>query len=109
MSLLLKYAFELVIYVLHKHLREMNRSVGTSVANTFAPLILGGIGFDAYTTSLLNIPFGAVQLTVILIASCIAYKFRTKSVILTVLILPVVAGLAMLYGLPVACSCKQLF
>ncbi|KIM73607.1 hypothetical protein PILCRDRAFT_99293 [Piloderma croceum F 1598] len=74
-------------------------NVGASVSNTFGPLILSGLGFDAYTTSLLNVPFGAVQLMVILLSSYAAYKFRTKSIILTVLVLPVVAGLVMLYAL----------
>jgi hypothetical protein len=73
-------------------------SVGASVSNTFGPLILGGIGFNAYTTSLLNIPFGFVQLLVIVISSYAAYRWRTKSISLTLLILPVVAGLAVLYG-----------
>jgi len=74
-------------------------NVGASVSNTFGPLILGGIGFSSYLTSLLNIPFGAVQLIVIVLSSWAAYRWRTKSVALTILILPVVAGLAMLYAL----------
>ncbi|PGH12174.1 hypothetical protein AJ79_04469 [Helicocarpus griseus UAMH5409] len=40
-------------------------NVGASVANTFGPLILKGFGYDEYRTSLLNIPFGAVQVLVI--------------------------------------------
>jgi hypothetical protein len=78
----------------------LSRSVGASVSNTFGPLILNGLGFDAYTTSLLNVPFGAVQLMVILLSSYAAYKFRTKSIILIALVLPVIAGLVMLYGMP---------
>jgi hypothetical protein len=44
-------------------------NVGASVTNTFGPLILSGLGYDKYRTSLLNMPFGALQFTVILLAS----------------------------------------
>lgn len=36
-------------------------NVGAAVTNTFGPLILSGIGYNSYITSLLNMPFGAVQ------------------------------------------------
>jgi len=75
-------------------------NVGASVSNTFGPLILSGLGFDSYTTSLLNMPFGAVQLLIILVTSYAAQKARLKSPILVTLVLPVIAGLAMLYVLP---------
>ena len=74
-------------------------NVGASVTNTFGPLILNGLGFDKYRTSLLNMPFGALQIIVILLASYAAQKARLKSAILAVIMLPVVAGLAMLYVL----------
>lgn len=75
-------------------------NVGASVTNTFGPLVLKGLGYDKYITSLLNIPFGFVQLIVILLASFLAYTIRYKSVVLATFMLPVVAGLAMLYALP---------
>lgn len=75
-------------------------NVGASVTNTFGPLILQGLGFNKYITSLLNIPFGAVQVIIILLSSYAAQKARIKSAVLVVLVLPVVAGLAMLYALP---------
>jgi predicted MFS family arabinose efflux permease len=75
-------------------------NVGASVTNTFGPLILSGFGFDAYTTSLLNMPLGAMQLIVILLASYLAQKARIKGAVCTALVLPVVAGLAMLYTIP---------
>ena len=75
-------------------------NVGASVTNTFGPLILKGLGFNPYITSLLNMPFGAVQLIIILLSSYAAQKARIKSAVLLVLVLPVVAGLAMLYALP---------
>ncbi|CAJ2509557.1 Uu.00g145830.m01.CDS01 [Anthostomella pinea] len=75
-------------------------NAGASVTNTFGPLILNGLGFDKYTTSLLNIPFGFVQFVIILFASWFAQHFRIKSAILFVLTLPVIAGLVVLYVVP---------
>lgn len=72
-------------------------NVGASVTNTFGPLILGGLGLNPYKTSLLNMPFGALQFIVILFASYAATRFKIKSVILVILTVPVIAGLAMLY------------
>lgn len=75
-------------------------NVGAAVSNVFGPLILAGLGFDAYRTTLLNIPFGCVQLLIILISSYAASKFKLKGLILSILMLPVVAGLAVLLVLP---------
>lgn len=75
-------------------------NVGASVTNTFGPLVVSGLGFNKYITSLLNIPFGAVQLIVILLGSWSAYKLKYKSIVLAAFCLPVIAGLAMLYVLP---------
>ena len=76
---------------------SMLLNVGASVTNTFGPLILDGLGFSSYLTSLLNIPFGALQFIIIIIASFAAQRFKIKSAILFTLTLPVIAGLAMLY------------
>lgn len=75
-------------------------NVGASVTNTFGPLILSGFGFNKYITSLLNMPFGFVQFVVILLASYAAQKARLKAPVLLFLVIPVIAGLAMLYTLP---------
>ncbi|TPX12509.1 uncharacterized protein E0L32_000686 [Thyridium curvatum] len=75
-------------------------NVTAAVTNTFGPLIIGGFGFDSARTSLLNIPFGAVQLLVIFPASYLAHRFRIKSVFLALVMLPVLAGAVMLYLLP---------
>ncbi|KFZ25333.1 hypothetical protein V502_00189 [Pseudogymnoascus sp. VKM F-4520 (FW-2644)] len=75
-------------------------NVGAAVSNVFGPLILNGLGFSKDITSLLNIPFGAVQFLVILLASYAAHKAKLKGAILAILMLPVVAGLAILYSLP---------
>lgn len=75
-------------------------NVGASVTNTFGPLILSGLGFNKYITSLLNMPFGAVQLIIILLSSYAAQKAKLKAPVLIIIVLPVIAGLAMLYALP---------
>ncbi|PYH42445.1 putative MFS transporter [Aspergillus saccharolyticus JOP 1030-1] len=75
-------------------------NIGASVTNVFGPLILKGLGFDTDHVTLLNMPFGAVQVIIILLASYLAQKAKMKGVILAGLALPVVAGLALLYALP---------
>jgi predicted MFS family arabinose efflux permease len=75
-------------------------NIGASVTNVFGPLILSGLGFDKYRTTLLNMPFGALQFICILLGSYLAQKARMKGVIFALFILPVVAGLGVLYAVP---------
>ena len=75
-------------------------NIGASVTNVFGPLILKGLGYDQYKTTLLNMPFGALQFIVILIASFLASKAHLKGAILASFMVPVVAGLAILYAVP---------
>lgn len=75
-------------------------NIGASVTNIFGPLILGGMGYDKYTTTLLTMPFGAMQFIIILLASYLAQTVRVKSVVLAIFMLPVIAGLALLYAMP---------
>ncbi|KAK2001946.1 MFS general substrate transporter [Colletotrichum falcatum] len=74
-------------------------NVTAAVTNTFGPIVISGFGFDSQRTSLLNIPFGFVQLVVILPASYLAHRFRIKSVFLAAILAPVLAGAVMLYVL----------
>jgi hypothetical protein len=71
-------------------------NLGAQVIVTFGPLILTGLGFDQYTTTLLNIPFGAAQFIVILVTAWAAAKTRWKSMTLIMMLLPILAGLALL-------------
>ncbi|KAL6902577.1 major facilitator superfamily domain-containing protein [Trichoderma evansii] len=75
-------------------------NVGAIVTVTFGPLIINGLGFDKYTSSLLNMPFGALQVIVILVSSLLAQRAKLKGAILAVFVLPVLAGLIMLYCVP---------
>ncbi|KAH8828273.1 major facilitator superfamily domain-containing protein [Flagelloscypha sp. PMI_526] len=74
-------------------------NVGAAVTNIFGPLILTSLGFDKYEASLLNMPFGAVQILVIVAASYAAYRVDVKTWPLLVLVLPTVIGLVLLYVL----------
>ncbi|KAL2782948.1 major facilitator superfamily domain-containing protein [Aspergillus keveii] len=75
-------------------------NVGASVTNVFGPLILSGLGFDKYRTTLLNMPFGALQFIMILLSSYLTQKAKMKGIVLAIFMAPVVAGLAVLYALP---------
>ena len=73
-------------------------SIGASVTNVFGPLILKGLGYDKFKTTLLTMPFGALQFVIILLASYLAQTARVKGAILAGFTLPVIAGLAILYA-----------
>ncbi|KAL8423882.1 hypothetical protein RB596_003920 [Gaeumannomyces avenae] len=70
-----------------------------TVTNTFGPIVVAGFGFDSLRASLLNIPFGAVQVLVIMGSSWAAHRFSVKSAFLAVIMLPVLAGSIMLFVL----------
>ncbi|ESK89801.1 mfs [Moniliophthora roreri MCA 2997] len=91
----LEALFELKIWLFFAMTLLLN--VGASVTNVFGPLVLAGIGFDKFTTSLLNIPFGAMQILVIGFSSYVSYHWKTKSFVLMALVIPVIIGLALLY------------
>ncbi|KAK3312096.1 major facilitator superfamily domain-containing protein [Apodospora peruviana] len=75
-------------------------NLGAQVTNTFGPLILSGLGFDKYTTTLLNMPFGFIQYTIILLVAWAAIRFRHKALALVIILVPILTGLVMLYLLP---------
>ncbi|KAF8316934.1 permease of the major facilitator superfamily [Cantharellus anzutake] len=74
-------------------------NLGSSVPNAFGPLILAELGLSPHTISLVNIPFGIIQASVILFFSWAASRFKYKGFMLVILLLPVVAGCAMLYAI----------
>ncbi|KAK3949884.1 major facilitator superfamily domain-containing protein [Pseudoneurospora amorphoporcata] len=80
---------------------SLANNLGAQVVNTFGPLILSGLGFDNHKTTLLNIPFGAVQYVVILGVAWTSVKVRSgKGVALLVVLVPILAGVTLLYVLP---------
>ncbi|KAJ7099650.1 major facilitator superfamily domain-containing protein [Mycena epipterygia] len=79
---------------------------GASVTLTFGPLILNGIGFDQSRTSLLNMPFGGFQSKIIVIffALYAAYRFKTKSLVMAVLVVAARLALLVACGLRAGCT-----
>lgn len=75
-------------------------SLGSQVPYTFGPLVLGRLGYDEYTTLLLNIPFGALQYIIVLGLAWLSMKFRWKSLTLGSSLVPVIIGLVILFVLP---------
>lgn len=75
-------------------------NIGASVTNIFGPILINGLGYDKYRTTLLNMPFGALQFIIILSASFVAQKAKLKGLPLACYMVPVVVGLAMLFALP---------
>lgn len=72
-------------------------NIGASVTNAFGPTLIHSFGFDKYVTTLLNMPFGFLQFVCIIIASYAATVWRIKSAVLAAFIVPVIAGLVLLY------------
>lgn len=60
--------------------------------------MIKGFGFSKSVTALLNMPFGALQVMVILIGCFAAQKFRWKSPVLAVLMAVTVIGSGLLYS-----------
>ncbi|EJD55128.1 putative MFS transporter [Auricularia subglabra TFB-10046 SS5] len=73
-------------------------NAGASVTSAFGPILLGSFGYDAYTLTLLNMPFGALQVIIIACASYSAYRFSSKSIPMLAITVPTIAGLAILYS-----------
>lgn len=74
---------------------------GAATTNVFGPIILQEIvGFTPDESVLLNMPFGALQFIMIMLASYLAQRFKAKGLILFFFMLPPLAGVAILYALP---------
>ncbi|KAM0753588.1 MFS general substrate transporter [Meredithblackwellia eburnea MCA 4105] len=72
--------------------------VGAAVASYFGPTLIAAFGYDTYTTSLLNIPTGFLQILIIQGASFAAHRFRSKSTAFSIFMIPAIIGIAMLYN-----------
>jgi hypothetical protein len=67
--------------------------------STFGPLILKSYVNDSFSTLLLNMPFGAVQLIATLGAAWAATRWQAKTPILMALCIPPIIGLAVLLAI----------
>ncbi|KAL9714471.1 hypothetical protein Ac2012v2_002786 [Leucoagaricus gongylophorus] len=63
---------------------------------TFGPLILKGFGFDGFEVMLFNMPFGMMQVFAIFTAFLAAKRFRMKSPVILILLIPCITGTALL-------------
>ncbi|CAK7203608.1 hypothetical protein SEUCBS139899_006345 [Sporothrix eucalyptigena] len=75
-------------------------NMASGMTSAFGTLIIEGFGFNKFQTSLLNIPFGAMQFIMILVSCWAAAKAKIKSAIIIGFTIPAIAGTAMLYALP---------
>lgn len=82
-------------------------NIGAAVTTAFGPTLIANFGFDKYVTSLLNLPFGALQFICIIVASYAAAKWKYKAPVLAMFMVPVVAGLAMLYAEGISKNLRQ--
>ncbi|WWD06122.1 hypothetical protein V865_004207 [Kwoniella europaea PYCC6329] len=73
-------------------------NVGAAVTTYFGPTLIGSFGFSKNISSLLNMPFGFLQVLAIMVGCYAATKFRLKSAMLGVFIGIVIVGLALLYS-----------
>ncbi|TVY84922.1 putative transporter [Lachnellula suecica] len=63
---------------------------------TFGPLIIQGFGFNPFSTILLNIPFGAVQIIATMGGAYLATYLKRKGPVLALLCIPPIAGCVIL-------------
>ncbi|CAK7236167.1 hypothetical protein SBRCBS47491_009544 [Sporothrix bragantina] len=75
-------------------------NMASGMTSAFGTLIIEGFGFNKFQTSLLNIPFGFMQLIIILLSCWAAQKAKIKSAVIVAFTIPAIAGTAMLYAVP---------
>lgn len=78
----------------------INNRIPSGGITTFGPLIINSFGFDAFSTTLLNIPFGAVQIIATIGGAWLATRLKRKGPVLILLCIPPIAGVAMLLAIP---------
>ncbi|WWC85571.1 uncharacterized protein L201_000435 [Kwoniella dendrophila CBS 6074] len=72
-------------------------NVGAAVTTYFGPTLIGSFGFSKNISSLLNMPFGFLQIIAIMSGCYAATKFKIKSALLAVFNIIVIIGLVLLY------------
>ena len=75
-------------------------SIPSGGISTFGPLIVKAFGYDSFTTTLFNMPFGAVQLTATLGGAFAATHWKMKSPILAALCIPPIIGISIMLSVP---------
>ncbi|BEJ12246.1 hypothetical protein CspHIS471_0207060 [Cutaneotrichosporon sp. HIS471] len=72
-------------------------NAGAAITSAFGPTLINNMGFDKYISNLLNIPFGVLQLVIIVGASWVAQRFSNKAIPLAILQIPCLIGSILLY------------
>ncbi|KAJ7647137.1 MFS general substrate transporter [Roridomyces roridus] len=67
--------------------------------SAFGPLIIQGFGFNQFDTILFNIPFGALQVVITLLAAFVSTRIKLKWPVVFFLTLPPIAAAAALFKL----------
>ncbi|RSH89024.1 hypothetical protein EHS25_002686 [Saitozyma podzolica] len=82
-------------------------NIGAQISNTFGPTLIKDLGFNTYTSTLLNMPFGALQGIAIVAGSYAAYKFKFKSPMLMIEVILGLVGTILLYLANKAATVQQ--
>lgn len=83
---------------------------GSAVVTQFASIVFSGMGFDAYTSLLLNLPTGAMAFICILGSGYLSRHWKdSRFFIISLSCLPVILGCSLLYVkcLPTLYSCSE--
>lgn len=73
---------------------------GSAVVTQFASIVFNGLGFDAYTSLLLNLPTGAMAFICVLGSGYLGIRWKdSRFYIISLSCLPVILGCAILYVL----------
>ncbi|KAL4735448.1 major facilitator superfamily domain-containing protein [Aspergillus similis] len=68
--------------------------------STFGSLIITSFGYTNFTAILFNLPFGAIQIVVILLGGWLATKFRTKGLVIAGIALIAAVGTILMLTVP---------
>ncbi|PWN52272.1 MFS general substrate transporter [Violaceomyces palustris] len=74
-------------------------SVPSGGLSSFGPLVLQSFGFDKYQVMLLNMPAGFLMMVAMFASFFAARRFKVKSAIIAIVMLPCLVGSSMLFSL----------
>ncbi|KAL4976020.1 major facilitator superfamily domain-containing protein [Aspergillus desertorum] len=75
-------------------------SIPSGGISSFGSLIITSFGYTNFTAILFNLPFGAIQIVVILLGGWLATKFRTKGLVIAVIALIAAVGTILMLTVP---------
>jgi nitrate/nitrite transporter NarK len=78
----------------------LSSSIPSGGISTFGSLIITSFGYTNFTAILFNLPFGAIQIVVILLGGWLATKFRTKGIVIAGIALIAAVGTILMLTVP---------